>query len=60
MNIVLTGNGKNLSLSLRKVVWGVWRVATYPLALLAGYYFFGIDGVIYTALLLGLTNRGCL
>jgi len=56
--LVLALRGKNLSLPLSRLLWVLWRLATYPLTLLAAYYFLGTEGVLFTALLLVLTNRG--
>jgi hypothetical protein len=56
--LTLSINGRNLQVGVNKALWGVWRVLTYPLAITAGYYFFGTDGAIFTAILLTLNNRG--
>jgi hypothetical protein len=56
--LILTIAGKNLQVTVSKAMWGVWRVLTYPLAITAGYYFFGTDGALFTTVLLVLTNRG--
>lgn len=56
--LTLQVGGKMLQITVTKAIWGVWRVATYPLAITAGYMLFGTEGAIYTGLLLGLMNRG--
>lgn len=56
--LILNVSGKSLSLPVTKALWAVYRIASYPLTVTAGYYFFGLDGAIFTTILLILTFRG--
>lgn len=56
--ITLKLRDKQLVLSLDKTPWLIWRFLTYPLAVSAGYYFYGSDGAWFVTILLVLTNRG--
>lgn len=56
--LIYTVRGKNLVIPVNKALWAAWRITTYPLTLLAAYYFFGTDGVCFTLCLLVLSNRG--
>lgn len=56
--LILTVGRKNLAIPTSKALYAAWRIATYPLTLAAGYYFFGTDGMIFTILMLVLQNRG--
>lgn len=57
-SLILQLRDKTLQLSLEQGAWAVWRVATYPLAILTGYMFFGQNGAITVAVLLILSYRG--
>lgn len=56
--ITLKLRDKQLVLSLDKTPWLLWRILTYPLALGAGWYFFGAEGSLFVGIMLVLTNRG--
>lgn len=56
--LILNVSGKSLAMPLNKALWSIYRIASYPLTIAAGYYFFGLDGAIFTAILLILTFRG--
>jgi hypothetical protein len=47
-----------LEIPLTTLTWNLWCCITYPLAIVAGYIIFGLEGALYTTALLILTNRG--
>lgn len=56
--LTLSVKGQNLQMPLSRALWAAWRILTYPLTILAAYYFFGTDGLFFMACVLVLQNRG--
>jgi hypothetical protein len=48
----------NLTLPVGKAAWMLWRIASYPLQLVAAYYLFGMPGLLFTVILQITNNRG--
>ncbi len=56
--ITINFGSKQLSVPAKQFVWKLWRLATYPLSIAVGYYFFGTNGATVMAILAVLNYRG--